>query len=61
MEREVRGLTSMVASAIGHRFGVTAPTGGGCPAAGGHTHLTGYGTHESLTPECTCDLFPCAV
>ena len=32
--------------AIGHRFGVTAPTPeGGCPAAGGHgqTHLTGYG------------------
>ena len=26
-----------------HRFGVTAPTGGGCPAAGGQTHLTGYG------------------
>ena len=30
-------------SAIGHRFGVTAPTGGGCPAAGGQTHLTCYG------------------
>ena len=28
---------------IGHRLGVTAPTGGGCPAAGGQTHLTGYG------------------
>ena len=26
-----------VSSAIGHRFGVTAPTGGGCPAAGGQT------------------------
>ena len=30
-------------SAIGHRFGVTAPTGGGCPTAGGQTHLTSYG------------------
>jgi hypothetical protein len=30
-------------SAIGHRFGVTAPTGGGCPTEGGQTHLTGYG------------------
>ena len=30
--------------ASGHRFGVTtAPTGGGCPAAGGQTHLIRYG------------------
>ena len=31
------------AAAIGHRFGVTASTGGGFPTAGGQTHLTGYG------------------
>ena len=28
----------MAYPAIGHRFGVTAPTGGGCPASGGQTH-----------------------
>ena len=30
-------------SVIGHRFGVTAPIGRGCPAAWGQMHLTGYG------------------
>jgi hypothetical protein len=33
----------LMRTAMGHWFGVTAPTRWGCPAAGGQTHLTGYG------------------
>ena len=39
---EVHRGPSQHASAVGHRFGVTAPTGGRRPAAAAHAHLIRY-------------------